>query len=192
MGLKVRSAARPKHETGILLQIGVRTRWMLGQKVLRSGLRSALRAGQSSSSTSKWENHFFTKEKQDADLSCSLFSTRSPSITDLNLGETTCLDNRPKQGKLTALRVSRRVVLRSPLARSSAKQTVSNSNVLHCILERRLATGVCVCVCGDVASLSNKSIAAEKFQRKTPDSLDSELTGQLKHTPTHTDERKSP
>lgn len=63
------------------------------------GLRSALRAGQSSSSTSKWENHFFTEEKQDADLSCSLFSTRSPSITDLNLGETTCLDNRPKPGK---------------------------------------------------------------------------------------------
>lgn len=99
MGLYVRSAARPKHETGILLQIGVRTRWMLGQKVLRSGLRSALRAGQSSSSTSKWENHFFTEEKQDADLSCSLFSTRSPSITDLNLGETTCLDNRPNPEK---------------------------------------------------------------------------------------------
>lgn len=34
MGLKVRSTARPKDETGILLQIGVRTRWMLGQKVL--------------------------------------------------------------------------------------------------------------------------------------------------------------
>lgn len=111
------------------MQIGVRTRWMLGQKVLRSGLRSALRAGQSSSSTSKWENHFFTEEKQDADLSCSLFSTRSPSITDLNLGETTCLDNRPNPEK-------------ADCAQSLAARC---AEVTACILERRLATGVCVC-----------------------------------------------
>lgn len=50
------------------------------------------------------ENHFFTEEKQDADLSCSLssepvFVLWSASITDLNFGETTCLDNRPKPEK---------------------------------------------------------------------------------------------